>query len=102
MAERGLRPDVIKIDTEGSEFQVLQGSLATLERDRPLIIFENWPAGRERVAALLAGQRYRVAGLPLRPEGPALLSAAEFLQTDRENFIAVPEATVDAWPPAFS
>jgi FkbM family methyltransferase len=32
--------DLIKIDVEGAEFKVLQGALKTLERCKPLIIFE--------------------------------------------------------------
>jgi FkbM family methyltransferase len=102
VAEHGLRPHVIKIDTEGSDLKVLQGSVSTLRRDRPLLIFESWQAERERVGALLSGQQYRIASLPLRPEGPALLPAAEFLTTDRVNFIAAPQEVIDAWPPKFS
>jgi hypothetical protein len=35
-----LKPDVIKIDTEGSELQVLRGARACLENLRPMVILE--------------------------------------------------------------
>jgi FkbM family methyltransferase len=38
--ERDLRPDLVKIDAESSEFQVLQGMRGMLENERPLIIME--------------------------------------------------------------
>jgi FkbM family methyltransferase len=101
VAEHGLHPHLIKIDTEGSDLQVLQGSAATLRRDRPLIVFESWQADRKQAADLLAGHGYQVCRLPLGPGGPAPLPSAEFLQTDAANFLAVPEEVVGHWPPAF-
>jgi hypothetical protein len=37
---RGLKVDFIKLDVEGYEFEVLKGSIQTLERDKPVIVME--------------------------------------------------------------
>ena len=37
----GLAIDLIKIDVEGAEYQVLQGGLETIRRNRPMIVFEH-------------------------------------------------------------
>lgn len=101
VASRGLAPDVMKIDTEGSDLQVLQGSTNTLRQHRPLIVFESWQAQRANVGDVLAAHDYRVCSLPLRPAGPQPLSAAEFRRTEDANFIAVAAVDVDNWPPKF-
>jgi len=36
----GFCPDLIKIDVEGAEYQVMKGSVATLSRCKPVVIFE--------------------------------------------------------------
>jgi len=43
----GYRPAVIKIDVEGAEQQVLEGSLGTLRRHRPIVIFEHGSGSAE-------------------------------------------------------
>lgn len=98
-----LIPHLIKIDTEGADLDVLQGSSRTLAAHRPLVIFESWK-GEERTALLsfLTGVEYRICNLPVRqgssPEG---LSKEEFLHSDRSNFMAMPEAVFRTWPPKF-
>lgn len=47
---RGLVPDLMKIDVEGSEDEVLRGARVTIERHEPLIIAE--------VLSELGGERY--------------------------------------------
>ena len=34
--------DLIKIDTQGSEFEIIQGSLQTIKKDKPFIFVETW------------------------------------------------------------
>lgn len=41
--EAGEGPDLVKIDTEGSELAVLQGALGVLQRYCPLVVLESWP-----------------------------------------------------------
>ena len=36
------KPDFIKLDVEGYEYQVIQGGLSTLAAKKPIIMFENW------------------------------------------------------------
>ena len=56
------RVDLMKIDTQGAELEVLEGGCEMIERDRPLLFIEYWPAGlrgmnhdpRELLARLVA------------------------------------------------
>lgn len=41
-AREGLAPALIKIDTEGHELEVIRGAHGTIERLRPVIVFEFW------------------------------------------------------------
>jgi FkbM family methyltransferase len=50
----GLRPRFMKIDVEGAELQVLQGSLRTLETARPIVILEIHPLWQTEPGALEA------------------------------------------------
>jgi FkbM family methyltransferase len=40
--------DLIKIDVEGAEWQVFQGAVETLKRNRPLVLFEHGQGGSDR------------------------------------------------------
>lgn len=87
----GLRPDLVKIDAEGSELRIVNGALETLHACRPLVIFECWPerAGREELSRLFREARYRVVDLPL-PSSNAL-DMAQFVDSPRNDFLAAPE-----------
>lgn len=93
--EFGRRRMLLKADTEGNELQVLRGGLQTLEKSRPLIIFESFQGGdRRQLYELLTEKRYAVALLPWDPDRPsAFLDLPGFLASASENFIAVPRAS---------
>lgn len=101
------RLDVIKIDVEGAELKLLQGAAATLQRYRPLILFESSErtlqrqgASREELLDFLRSQDYELyffdpySGLP----SPATAGAYS------DNMIAapagrpLPEAVYLPWP----
>lgn len=42
MAEHGLSPDVIKCDTQGSEYEILQGAVESLAKDVLAVVVETW------------------------------------------------------------
>lgn len=48
VAEAGMRPSVIKIDTDGSELDILEGAARILKDDRPALVFELCVDGLER------------------------------------------------------
>ena len=88
----GVLPDLIKIDTEGNELQVLEGAEQVLQRGRPLVVLESWPAPGPRHALFdrLAGHGYRLQALaPTSPPRPVLTRAA-FLDSPAVNFLAYP------------
>lgn len=66
----GLRPDVVKIDVQGFEFEVLQGMRETLRERPPLMLYIEQGSQAGRVAEFLGGFGYsawRVAGRSLEP-----------------------------------
>jgi FkbM family methyltransferase len=90
--ERGVEPDLIKIDTEGTELAVLEGSRRLLERCRPQILFESWQGSPDRAPlfAVLAARGYRVHALTgIAGEEPAL-SPSGFAGSPAINFVARP------------
>jgi FkbM family methyltransferase len=93
--EVGDGPDLVKIDTEGSELVVLQGALGVLERHRPLVVFESWPSTGDRSALFelldRAGYGLQPVGWPFREEPD--LGAAAFLGSRANNFLARPRGT---------
>ncbi len=93
----GLVPDLIKIDTEGSDLQVLQGATRTLTRCRPLVLFECWQAQRRPMAAFLDAHHYRICSLPLTSAQPRVLSETEFASAELANFAAVPRERLEKW-----
>ncbi len=83
---------LLKIDTEGSEYQVLAGSRRTLREIRPHVIFESWRGnGRHELFELFSLERYRIASLPWQVESPPQFHGRErFLDSHAINFIASP------------
>jgi FkbM family methyltransferase len=86
-------PDLIKIDTEGSELNVLRGARHVLAKYHPAIVFECRSADgyRSDVHSFLLEMGYLVAGLPLHKlHGSQPLSLSEFEASDIDDFIALP------------
>ena len=63
-AERGITPELVKIDVEGAEAGVLRGATGLLARRPPAhVICELWPATRDEVVALMAAHGYTAHGI---------------------------------------
>ena len=90
--QSNLIPDLIKLDVEGSEFQILLGAQDTLQNFRPLVIFECWnDRARDRIWRILAASSYVVAGLPL-------LSRTELRPLEESTFHCCPGTNFAALP----
>jgi FkbM family methyltransferase len=50
----GLIPDLIKIDTEGTELSVLQGAKETIEKHRPVLVLEMNPSSARKAGTTLS------------------------------------------------
>ena len=92
------RPALIKIDVEGAELLVLRGAIRTLERHRPVVVFEHGIGASERYGSgpgdvhdLLVGE-VGMRIFDLDGEGP--YTRERFVEVFPEpiwNFVAVPE-----------
>lgn len=90
--ETSLKPDLIKIDTEGAEAGVLYGAAKTLSELRPVIIFESWQdSKREELFKLLDGLDYYILSLRHPRHTPQRLDGINpFLAAPSNNFLAAP------------
>ena len=88
----GLVPDLVKIDTEGSELAVLEGAETILERARPLVVLESWRASEARTPLfrLLAAHGYRLQALRFGARPSPALAFSDFLASPATNFLARP------------
>jgi FkbM family methyltransferase len=94
IAENKLVPDLIKIDTEGSELNVIKGAESTIRSSQPLIIFEaNILSDRDQLWNAFDHLGYAVCDLPfdLTTEN-VQISAEDFRKHLGFNFIALPKA----------
>ena len=92
----GIRPALVKIDTEGYEYAVLQGMQGLLAGVRPMISIELVPAmltaggsAPSRVVKLLSDHRYRLFDLGLQPAVASEIGAGGNYQ-----YLALPEENV--------
>jgi FkbM family methyltransferase len=100
-----LRIDFVKIDVEGAELQVFRGARRTLERWRPVVLFEHGLGGAEHygttpemVHEFLAGCGLGIATLQGWLDGAPPLDRAAFVaefQGGACNFVAYPEGRHD-------
>lgn len=91
-AAHGLRPDLVKIDTEGGELGILRGAPVTLAACQPAVVFESWPddPGRGALFALLDAAGYALTSLRFPPGEARALGAASFAASSCTNFLALP------------
>jgi FkbM family methyltransferase len=90
--EHDLRPELIKIDTEGAESDVIRGAAHTLNTLRPIVIFESWPdADRSELFALFQLARLSISTLRANDSPPRMIrDVCDFEQLSSTNFVAVP------------
>jgi FkbM family methyltransferase len=100
---RDSAPDIIKIDTE--ENDVLLGSVQTLRRYRPFVVFRirsGSDTARDRLMDFFEGADYRICALPLcRDTRPEVLNRLQFKDSEDCNFAALPQTRLHDWPPSF-
>jgi FkbM family methyltransferase len=96
------RVDFIKIDAQGAEGRILTGGRALLERDRPVVLFELWPAGMAAAGSspaelfsLLDGLGYRSMRLSVKGQQKSRGSIDRFL-AEATRWAST---NVIAWPP---
>jgi FkbM family methyltransferase len=91
-ADMAGRRVLVKIDTEGYEYAVLQGATAVLKSIRPIVLFESFPdESRARLAELFHAHGYRLFGMPLRLGSPSPIDGASFAGSRATNFLAFPQ-----------
>ena len=85
-------PDLIKLDTEGNELQILLGARHTMEKARPILIFECWrDSKREQMWNLLNSMGYVTVRLPLLSlDRAAPVGMLPFSNSEESNFAALP------------
>jgi FkbM family methyltransferase len=79
-------PDVIKIDAEGSEFDVIQGGLSTIEKFKPVLLVES--GERPEIVSILRDRgydRYLYREGVLIPAGSSASLNSIFLTPDHLN-----------------
>jgi hypothetical protein len=99
------RIDLMKIDVEGAEVRVLRGAHKTIERFRPLIVFEVCPAWLTKMQTSpaelfteLVGHGYSIHALPGRKiHWDRRIKVGDFVGLEPGafvNLVAVPPASV--------
>jgi FkbM family methyltransferase len=92
-----LRPALIKIDVEGMELDVLDGAVATIESDRPVIYVENNPTPVEESVAVL--RRLQGFGYDLYWDVQSLHETTNFRRRAEPFFAYGHSSNVLALPP---
>ena len=90
---KGLKPELIKIDTEGYEIHVLIGGLKTIEKYKPLLVFEtNKEEERKAIADELNKFNYSIFSLVSSLKE---INISEFIKESNNNFLAAPKDKID-------
>jgi FkbM family methyltransferase len=100
VAKTAACPDLIKIDTEGTELAILRGARTTLQTCRPWLILESWPdSDRASLAAELGTHDYAILELPLEiGRSPRRFELARFLTYGHADVLAVPAEQLNRLP----
>ncbi|MEO8583504.1 MAG: FkbM family methyltransferase [Flavitalea sp.] len=91
LKENDFVPDLIKIDTEGYELQVLNGAINTINKFKPMIVFEENEGYEQRVKIVdfLESLGYSIYKLPFLETRKIQIDRKEFLESKETNFISV-------------
>ncbi len=82
---------LIKIDTEGNEYEVLLGANKTITECNPKVIFESWKSdNRKNLFDFFQKNNFILYDLPWQ-KNEERLSFEQFINNDKENFIAMHE-----------
>lgn len=105
VADNGIVPKLIKIDTEGSEIRVLLGAKETLRQHRPVLVMEFNPTAAENAGVsiqalldLLHSMSYRVVVPRRRLNGDYTLEEPEpfdeqkHTRFDLANAVCIPQS----------
>jgi FkbM family methyltransferase len=96
VAASGLRPQLVKIDTEENEISVLRGASQTLRQCRPIVIFEARASpGRGDLWSLFEAEDYRILNLPwLAGTSARPIDRGSFCESRANNFLARPKEEI--------
>jgi len=89
LSNKDLRPDLIKIDTEGFEKFVLIGAASTLKKYKPLVIFECDPNERDAIFELMDIIDYYIFFLPYTTPNFQKITKELFIKCQLNNFIGI-------------
>lgn len=89
--ETGIKPNLLKIDTEGFELNVLKGGSTCISEENPFIILEsNLGSDRSSLIEQLDKLDYKIYQIPLIIKAIAL-NKVSFVESKKTNFLCLPK-----------